>query len=335
MTIFFIIPSFFVLEMKQLRIGILDFANVQPDNNVALPKNTGALSGRPINPIRRLSDAIKAIGHRPVVYKVENCQLFFDNRRAEILYKNKAVKGCDVLIPRFDFCEGVDLEISIIKQFQLMGIPVINKYLPIARAKNKLRTLQMLTKNKIPVPKTIVIRRFEYLDEAVKKVGGYPVIVKTPFGTEGREVVIIESRRSLYSALDILWRQSFSGILLIQEYVAEADGSDYRAFVVGDKVIASMKRTAKKGDFRSNLSLGGDAVSIKLTDQEENLAVRGTKVLGLDICGVDILRSAEGPVIMEMNANPGLEGITRTTGVDVSAEIIRYASAIAHKNMLK
>jgi ribosomal protein S6--L-glutamate ligase len=321
--------------MKQLRIGILDFANVQPDRSGAAPHASRTVFGKKVNSIRRLRDAIKKLGHIPVIYKVEKCQMFFDNRKAEILYNNESVKGCDVLIPRIDFCDGIDLEISIIKQFQLMGIPVINKYMPIARAKNKLRTLQMLTKNKIPVPPTIVIRRFEYLDEAVRKVGGYPVIVKTPFGTEGREVVIIESRRSLYSALDILWRQSFSGILLIQEYVAEAAGSDYRAFVVGDKVVAAMKRTAKSGDFRSNLSLGGNAVSVKLTEQEESLAIKATKVLGLDICGVDILRSAKGPVIMEMNANPGLIGITKITGVDVSAGIIRYAVSIARKNLLK
>jgi ribosomal protein S6--L-glutamate ligase len=321
--------------MRQLRVGILDFTNVQPNNAVVMPKVAGLLSGKTASPIRRLYDAIRALGHKPVVYKVERCQLFFDNRRADILYNNKAVKGCDVLIPRLDFCEGVDLEISIIKQFQLMGIPVINKYMPIARAKNKLRTLQMLTKNRIPVPATIVIRKFEYLDEAVKKVGDYPVIIKTPFGTEGKEVIIFESRRSLYSALDILWRQSSSGIMLIQQYVAEADGSDFRAFVVGDRVVAAMKRTAKTGDFRSNLSLGGDAVPVKLTAQEENLAIRATKVLGLDICGVDILRSKQGPVVMEMNANPGLIGITKVTGIDVAAEIIRYAAMIAHKKNLK
>jgi ribosomal protein S6--L-glutamate ligase len=321
--------------MQQLRIGILDFSNVAPGFEGAIPRLPSVLPGKVYKPNRRIYDAIKALGHKPVVYRAEKCQMFFDNRRAEILYNNKKVKGCDVLIPRIDFCEGIDLEISIIKQFQLMGIPVINKYLPISRAKNKLRTLQMLTKNRIPVPRTIVIRRFEYLDDAVKKVGGYPVIIKSPFGTEGREVVIIESRRSLYSALDILWRQSHSGIILIQEYVAEAEGSDIRAFVVGDKVVASMKRTAKSGDFRSNLSLGGDAVQVELNEQVQSLAVKATKVLGLDICGVDILNTADGPVVMEMNANPGLEGITRVTGIDVAAEMIRYAAAVAYKNIKK
>jgi len=321
--------------MQELRIGVLDFTNVNPAISAGVQRLPGGRAGKPYNPNRRLQDAIKALGHKPVVYKVEKCQMFFDNRKAAILYNNKKVKGCDVLVPRLDFCQGIDLEISIIKQFQLMSIPVINKYLPIARAKNKLRTLQILTKMRIPVPKTIVIRRFEYLDDAVKKVGGYPIIIKSPFGTEGREVVIIESRRSLYSALDIIWRQSQSGIILIQEYVSEATGSDYRAFVVGDHVVAAMKRTAAVGDFRSNLSLGGDAVPVKLTAEEESLAVRATRVLGLDICGVDILRGNGGPVIMEMNANPGLEGISRVTGIDVAAEMIRYAALVAYKNSKK
>jgi len=321
--------------MDQLRVGILDFSNVNPVVSTVVQRLSGGKAGRAFNPNRRLQEAIKAQGHRPVVYKVENCQMFFDIRRAEILYENKMVKGCDVLLPRLDFCEGIDLEISIIKQFQLMGIPVINKYLPIARAKNKLRTMQVLTKMRIPVPKTIVIRRFEYLDNAVKKVGGYPIIIKSPFGTEGREVVIIESRRSLYSALDIIWKQSQSGIILIQEYISEATGSDYRAFVVGDRVVASMKRTAPEGDFRSNLSLGGYAVPVKLSSEEESLAVRATRVLGLDVCGVDILRGRSGPVILEMNANPGLEGISNVTGIDVAGEMIRYAVLVANKNMRK
>lgn len=318
--------------MRRLRIGILDFANVNKFAAVKARSAAGLSSVKPVNSVRRLHEAAKALGHSPVIYKAENCQLFFDTRSSEIRYNNKKIKGCDVLITRLDFCDGIDLEISAIKQFQLMGMPVVNKYLPIARAKNKLRTLQMLTKARIPVPNTIVVRRFEYLDEAIKKIGGYPVIVKSPFGTEGREVAIIESRRSMYSALDILWGQSGSGIILIQEYVAEADGSDFRAFVVGDKVVAAMKRTAPSGDFRSNLSLGGFAVNAKLTPQEESLAIRATKVLGLDVCGVDILRTKNGPAVMEMNSNPGFEGITNITSVDVAAEIVRYAATIALKN---
>lgn len=283
------------------------------------------------NPNQVLREAIKKRGHIPLTYKVGKCQMFFHGRKSEILYNNKKINNCDVLIPRVSVNRDVDLEISIIKQFQVMGTPVLNEYLPVARAKNKLRTLQILTKNNVPVPKTIVVRKLEFIDEAIKKIGGYPVILKTPFGTWGAGVVLVESRRSMYSALDIIWKNLSTNIILIQEYVAEASGTDYRAFVVGDKVVASMKRVAKTGDFRSNLHLGGEGIKVKLTEEEERLAVRATQALGLKISGVDILRSNKGPLIMEVNAQPGITGITSVTGVDVAAEIVKYAEIFAAK----
>lgn len=319
---------------RQLRIGVLDFSNVTPNSIVGGGPGGGSIT-KVSRQIRKMADAIRELGHTPVIYRVEQSQLFFDNKKAEILYKNKKIKGCDILLPRIDFCLNIDLELAIIKQFQMMGMTMINEYLPISRAKNKLRTMQILTKEKIPVPKTVVVRRFEYLDDAIKMVGGYPVILKTPFGSYGVGVVILESRRSLQSTLDVLWKYSRSSLLLIQEYVSEAFGSDYRAFVVGDKVVAAMKRTAKPGDFRSNLDLGGEASPVKLDPLEEKLAVSASKALGLEVSGVDILRSKKGPVILEINSNPGLVGITKATGVDVAAEIVKYASKVARKNMKK
>jgi ribosomal protein S6--L-glutamate ligase len=255
--------------------------------------------------------------------------LYFHGRKSEILYNSKKIKGCDVLIPRISIVANVDLEISIVKQFQMMDIPVLNEYLPIARAKNKLRTLQILTSKSILVPRTVVVRKLDYIDEAIKLIGGYPVILKTPFGSYGSGVVIVESRRSLYSALDIIWRSAGSNIILIQEYVAEAEGSDFRAFVIGDRVVASMQRTAATGDFRSNLHLGGAASAVVLTQEEEKLAVRATEVLGLQISGVDILRSANGPMIMEVNANPGFTGLSGVSGVNVAKEMIDFAVKFA------
>lgn len=307
--------------MRQLKIGVLDF------EKIGKTSTQSGLNGKDKggNPTKIFQDAIKACGHIPVVYKAEKCEMFFNKRKASILYNNKIIKGCDILIPRLDFSSNIDLEISIIKQFQLMGIPVLNGYLPIARSKNKLRTLQILTSAKIPVPKTIIVRKLEYIDESVRRLGGYPVVVKAPFGSYGREVAILESRRSLTSVLDVLWKQNRTSIILIQEYVAEAEGSDFRVFVVGDKVIASMKRTAMKGDFRSNLQLGGTGSVTQVTELEQKLAIRATKAVGLDICGVDILRTKNGPVIMEMNANPGVKGITEVTGIDVAKEIVKFA----------
>jgi len=305
---------------KPLRIGILSFAGVAQNAN-ASPRS-GSLF--------LLREAIKKYGHIPVIYKVEKCQMYYQGRQSEILYNNKKIKKCDVLIPRVSISGNIDLEISIVKQFQMMNIPVVNEYLPISRAKNKLRTLQILSKHNVPVPKTLVVRKIEYIDDAVKLVGGYPVILKTPFGSWGSGVVLVESRRSLYSALDILWKSMESNILLIQEYIAEAAGSDYRAFVVGDKVVASMKRTAKSGDFRSNLHLGGEGVKVQLTEEEQKLAVRATQALGLKVSGVDILRSAKGPLIMEVNANPGM-GIKEVSGVDVADKMVKFAIEYSQK----
>jgi ribosomal protein S6--L-glutamate ligase len=308
------------MNKRKLRIGILDFSGVYASSKNATKDRSKQVS--------MLREAIKASGNTPVTYRVEKSQMYFHGRKAEILYNNKKIKSCDVLIPKVAASIDVDLEISIVKQFQLMGVPVMNGYLPIARAKNKLRTLQILTKYNIPGPKTIVVRKMEYIDDAIKMVNGYPVVLKTPFGSWGQGVVLVESSRSLYSALDAIWKKG-SNIILIQNYVAEAEGSDYRAFVIGDKVAAAMKRTARPGDFRSNISIGGAGEKVTLTENEQKLAVRATQVLGLKMAGVDILRSKEGPIIMEVNANPGFVGISKIAGVDIAGEIVKFAISMA------
>lgn len=308
---------------KPVQIGILDFSTLS-----RLRSSTSS-SSTP-REIKLLKEAIIEMGHVAKIYKVEKCQLYFDNRRPQILYKNKEIKGCDVLIPRVSIGNNIDAEISIVKQFKMMGIPVLNDYMPTARAKNKLRTLQILTHRGIPVPRTLVVRKLEFLDEGIQNVGGYPVIIKSLFGTFGVGVAIAESRRSLYSSLDLVWASTSSGILLIQEYVAEAKGTDFRAYVIGDRVAASMERTAQKGDFRSNLHMGGEGKAVKLTAEEQTLAVRATQALGLDLAGVDLLRTKKGPVVMEVNANPGFEGLMKSTGVNIPREMIKYA-LVLHK----
>ncbi len=307
----------------QLQIGILDYSD--------LSRASGGLSGTTIKEMHALREEIKKAGHVPIAYKVPKCKMFFHGKKAEILYNNKKIKGCDVMIPRVAVTNKIDLEVSLVKQFQMMGMPLINDYLSISRAKNKLRTLQILCQKKLPVPKTIVVRKFEFIDEAIKKVGGYPVILKSPFGSYGAGVVIVESRRSLYSALDVIWMSMKTNIILIQEYVAEAVGCDYRAFVVGDKVVAAMKRTAKSGEFRSNLHLGGEASQVKLINEEQRIAVRSTQAMGLQMAGVDILRSDHGPVIMEVNANPGFYGLANITGVNVAKHVVDFAIEYAKK----
>lgn len=314
---------------KTIRVGVLDFGSIQE----AIEGEW--LSVKKINKIKIFTDTIKKLGYVPVVYKVDRCQMFFGNKGASIFYNNKPIKGCDVLIPRLDFSTNLDLEISIIKQFESMGIPVVNTHMSILKSKNKLRTLQILTKDKIPVPKTLVVRKLDYLDDVIKKIGGYPVIVKAPFGSHGKEVAMLESKRSLTSALDIMWKQNRTSIILIQEYVYEAGDSDVRAFVVGDKVIASMKRTAVKGDFRANLQLGGIASSTKLSKEEKSMVIKSTKSLGLNVCGVDLLRTKTGSLIMEVNANPDVLEITKICETNVVEEIIKFAVSLAVKSRIK
>lgn len=272
-----------------------------------------------------LMKGIRALGYKSTYYLSSECQLFFDGKDSRVLHLGNEMKKCDLIISRVGPASDIDLELSILKQFHLMGIPVINKYLPVARAKSKLRSMQILTKAKIRVPNTVVVRKFEYLDRAIKQVGGYPIVVKSVFGNQGSSVAIIESRRSLYSALDILWRSGDSNILLIQEYVAEAENSDYRAFVVGDKVVSSMKRTAKSGEFRSNVHLGGDVEAVDLTMEEKRMAIKSTKLMGLDYSGVDIMRGADGPIVVEINANPGFAGINEVSDADVTELVVKYA----------
>ncbi len=313
--------------MAKLRVGILDFYNIQ-----MAQRKVGVISrgkGNVLKKSRRgfmlLSEAIRKLGHTPVVYHPEHCELSFQTGKASILYKGKKMRGCDVLIPRINVTQNIQSEISVIRQFEMMGTPLVNHYVAINNALNKLLTLEALTANHIPVPKTVVVRRGIYVDGAVEKIGGYPVVVKSLFGTHGKGVALMESKRSLTSLLDILRKYSPTTVILLQEYIAEAHGEDYRAFVVGNQVVASMKRTSASGDFRSNLNLGGSAQPAELTDEEKSLAVRATRALDLDSSGVDILRTKHGPVVMEMNPCAGLAGITRTTGHDVAMDLVRYA----------
>jgi len=319
--------AFILQDMKKLRIGILSYASIDSHlkGEKEMKRKTSTALKSKSTLVATLVRIIREKGHSAVKYDPQNCQLYFDNKGSKILYKNKEIKGADMSIPRLNVYENLELEISFLRQFQLMEIPVINKYLPILKAMNKLRSLQILTEKKIPVPKTVIVRRFEYLDEAIKLVGGYPVVIKTPFGTHGKGVAIIESRRSMHSALDILWKYSESQILLIQEYVAESNGCDYRAFVMGDEVVASMKRCAPQGDFRSNLHIGGAAEACELSPMEKDVAIKTAKAMKLDYCGVDLLRAGNKPVVMEVNPNPGLAGISNTSGINMFEKLVDFA----------
>jgi len=204
-----------------------------------------------------------------------------------------------------------------------MGVPVLNTALAIARSRDKLRAMQLLTKKNIDVPVTVCARTPEAIDHALLQVGGPPCIVKLQQGAQGIGTMIAETRQAVTSLLETLWAMGQD--IVLQQYIAEAKGRDLRVIVVGGRVIASMRRQAKAGEFRSNLHRGGLGVCASLDDRYRRAAIAATRVIGLEVAGVDMLETREGPKILEINSSPGLEGIERASGIDVSTAIVRHA----------
>lgn len=277
-----------------------------------------------------LKKAAIALGHKAVVFRHTNAQLVFDQNHPRVLYRGKKLPSYDVIIPRASKVNNNDLESAIIKQFELMGVPVFNSFSSIVRAKNKLRTLQVLDHLDISIPRTVVVRKMEYINEAIDKVGGVPVIVKTPYGSLGSGVAIVESKRSLYSALDIIWGSS--DLILIQEYIKASKGKDIRVIVVNDKVVAAMERRARKGDFRSNIGQGGSGRMVDLSEEEKEISIQATKALKLQYAGVDLIKDKDHTMVMEVNCNPGLKGISEVSPVDIPTEIIKGAVEFASQS---
>lgn len=280
----------------------------------------------------RLLQAVRELGHIGKIFRADKCQLVYDQNHPRVFYDAKIFPAYDVLIPRASILRNVELQIAIVKQFQLMGMPVVNTYYAISRAKNKLRTMQILDHYNIPIPKTIVVRDLKYVNsDILKQVNGLPVILKTPFGSYGSGVVIAESKRAVTSALSFLWKQGGVNIILLQEYMKESKGKDVRIFVVGSRVVSAMVRSAQRGEFRSNIELGGKGEKVELTKEEEEIAIKAVKALKLEVAGVDIIRSKKGPLVIEVNANPGFKTLEEVTGVDIAKPIIEYAVKKAMK----
>jgi len=276
--------------------------------------------------MQMLEKAAEDLGHELVTIFEKDCQLEF-NGKPKVLIKNKKPRGIKILLVRANFIGNyMEYRSGVIKQFEYSGIKIVNRHLPVLRAKNKLRTLQILNKHKIPMPKTYLLRSQDYIDDVVADIGKFPVILKNIFGTHGSGVSIIESKRGLRSLVDMLTSASSSLPIMIQEYIKESKGKDIRVFIVGKRIVAAMERIAtKRGEFRSNFKLGGRVRVAELTEEEKEYAFAAVKACGLDIAGVDILRTKNGPKILEVNANPGLEGISKATGRNVAEEVIKYA----------
>jgi len=279
---------------------------------------------------RRLAEAAKQRGHVVDIINPLKCYMDITSMRPAIFYRGEPLGGYDAVIPRI----GASITFygtAVLRQFEMMGVYPLNESVAIGRSRDKLRSLQLLARKGIGLPVTGFAHDVEDTGELIKLVGGAPLVVKLLEGTQGKGVVLAETRKAAESVIDAF--RELNANFLVQEFIKEAGGSDIRALVVGEKVVAAMMRTAKEGEFRSNLHRGGSAKVIKLTPEERSTAVRAARTMGLNVAGVDILRSNHGPVIMEVNSSPGLEGIENATGRDIAGLVIDFIekSAKPHK----
>ncbi|TDJ32549.1 MAG: 30S ribosomal protein S6--L-glutamate ligase [Gammaproteobacteria bacterium] len=270
---------------------------------------------------RRLAEAGEQRGHEIHVIDPLRCYMKLSTSRPEIHYKGEALEGFDAVIPRI----GASITFygtAVVRQFEMMGVYTVNESVAINRSRDKLRALQLLSRKGVGLPVTGFARAPDDTDDLLKLVKGAPLVVKLLEGTQGKGVVLAETRKAVESLID-----AFRGLganFLVQEYIEEAGGADIRCFVIGDRVHAAMLRQAPEGDFRSNLHRGGTATVIKLTPEERRVAARAARIVGLNVAGVDLIRSRHGPLVLEVNSSPGLEGIETSTGKDVAGAIYAF-----------
>lgn len=282
---------------------------------------------------KRLVEEAEKRGHKAKVIKYKNCYASINSNNPTVMYKGKPVCGFDAIIPRISN-NMTRYGTAIVRQLEASGTYTTSGSLAIVRARDKLRSAQILAKAGVDTPKTVFSRNTTDIDDLLDQIG-LPVIIKLASGTHGNGVVLAESKKTAKSALQAFYLTNDDGTnILLQEYISESAGTDIRAFVVGSKVVASMKRQSLDDDFRSNLHKGGEGTSIKLTDEEKKIAIKAARAMGLHIAGVDLMRSSRGPLVLEVNASPGF-GIEKVTGRNVAESIIKYAEQNANRTIKK
>lgn len=270
---------------------------------------------------KRLAEAARSHGHTIDIIDTLQVYMSVSTHRSYIKYKGKILEGYDVVIPRI----GASITmygLAVLRQLEMMGVWSLNDSVAIGKSRDKLRAMQLLARRGIGLPVTAFAHSTKYTDDIISMVGGAPVIIKLLEGTQGIGVVLEETPVAARSVIEAFREVNVN--ILLQEYIKEANATDIRCLVVGGKVVASMKRKGPPDDFRSNLHRGGSATKEKITPEERSIAVRSAKLMGLNVCGVDLLRTNHGPVVMEINSSPGLEGIEKTTGIDVAGKIIEF-----------
>lgn len=284
------------------------------------------------NSSQRLLEAARARGHEAVLIDYTKCYCNIEKNNPQIYYIDRPLTGIDAIIPRVSISSQSYGSI-IIRQFEMMNTFSTTGSLAFLRARDKLRSMQILARRGIDIPKTAVARGGEEINDLIEMVGGAPLIVKLARGSLGVGVVLAETKSAARAIIQAFLSQKVN--VLIQEYIAEAAGEDLRVFVIDGEVIAAMKRSAPEGEFRSNIHLGGKTEVAKVTNKERNLAIRAAQAMNLQIAGVDILRSKRGPLVMEVNSFPMLEGIEEATGIDIAEQIIKFTERNVEKKKRK
>ena len=281
---------------------------------------------------KRLKEAAEQRGHQLDIINTLRCYMNIASRRPEIYYDNQKLPPYDAVIPRIG-ASVTFYGLAVLRQFEVMGVYPLNESVAIGRSRDKLRSLQILSREGIGLPVTTFAHDPKQTEEVLALAGGAPLVIKLLEGTQGIGVVLADSNRSAKSVIE-----AFRGAkvnILVQEFIKEAGGTDIRALVVGGKVVAAMQRKGAEDDFRSNLHRGGSAQMIKISPEERSTAIRSAKAMGLNVCGVDMLRANHGPVVMEVNSSPGLEGVEKATGIDVAEKIIELLEKQAKPNNTK
>jgi ribosomal protein S6--L-glutamate ligase len=287
-------------------------------------------SGKTYSP-NRLKEVARARGHECRIVRYPKCYVDIEVDNAEVRYEGQSVKDVDAVITRIS-PSLTTYGAAIARQFEIQGVYTVNRSIAIVRSRDKLRTLQLLSKSGVGIPKTVFSKSTAAVDDLIEQIG-VPMIIKVARGSQGSGVVLAETRKAARSVIQAFYVEGVS--ILLQEFIEEAGGADIRAFIVGNQVVASYKRQSLDDDFRSNIHKGGTGTVIKLTDEENRIALKAAKAVGLQVCGVDLIRSNRGPLVLEVNSSPGLEGIEKVTGRNVAEKIIEYVEKNARGRQRK
>ena len=283
---------------------------------------------------KRLKQVAIERGHDVRIIKYRDCYASIEQNNPTVSYEGEDLASFDAIIPRIA-ANMTRYGTAIVRQLEMQGVYTASSSIAITRSRDKLRSMQVLARAGVGIPKTVFSRNSTDIDDLIDKLGGTPVIIKLARGTHGNGVVLAESKKAAKSVLQAFYLSNEDGTnILLQEFIKESAGTDIRAFVVGGRVVASMKRQSLDDDFRSNLHKGGEGTSIKLTEEERKMAIKAARALGLNVAGVDLMRSDRGPLVLEVNASPGF-GIETVTGRDIATPIIEYIEQNAKRRPKK